>query len=162
MSFSQPCFTNVKSVLVVISSKAMLFDPSALRNLISHEYPGAVVFFVSASGKPMGVKGPGHVDLIIDFTEPGARQSLFFARKLRSRGTYVVGRNSGWFVRRKKYDRVYDEVSDRTLPSDYMERERVAQRKVLELAGIPVVKQGGVTPDRSKEIALTLPPMQNR
>lgn len=138
----------------------MLFDPSGLRNLISHAYPGAAVFFISTSGDPVGVEGPRKVDLVIDFTEVGARQSFWFAFTLRSRGTHVVGRSGGFF--RKRYDRILDEAADASLPRDYLERERIVQRKVLEMAGIPVVKQGGVTTDRSKEIALTLPPLQNR
>ena len=162
MSSVNEVFPNVKSVLVVLSSRALAFDPSGLRSLIAHAYPGAAVFFISTSGDSVGVEGPSRVDLVIDFTEPGARQSVFFAIKLRSRGQYVVGRNSGRFYRRKKYDRVYDETGDANLPQDYLDRERAVQKKVLELAGISVVRQGGVTPDLSKEIASELPPFQNR
>lgn len=153
-------FSGVKSVLVVLSSRAMLFDPSSLRNLISHAYPGAAVFFISTSGDSVGVEGPRNVDLILDFTEPGARQGFWFPLRLCSRGTYSVGRKGAFF--RKRYDRLFDEKADSSLSRDYIERERGVQRKVLELAGIPVVKQGGVTLDRSHEIASTLPPLQNR
>lgn len=153
-------FEQVKTVLVVLSSRALAFDMPALRNLITHAYPGAAVFFISTSGDSVGVVGPHRVDLVIDMTEPGAHQSLFFAPKIRSRARYVVGRNAGRFYRRTKYDRVYDEKTDPQLPSDYLEQERWAQRKVLELAGVPVIRQGGVTQDRSKEIALELPPLR--
>ena len=153
-------FEKVKTVLVVLSSRALAFDMPALRNLITHAYPGAAVFFISTSGDPVGVEGPHRVDLVIDMTEPGAHQGLFFAPKIRGRARYVVGRNAGRFYRRSKYDRVYDEKADPQLPTDYLDRERWAQRKVLELAGVPVIRQGGVTQDRSKEIALELPPLR--
>jgi len=157
-------FENVKTVLVVLSSRALSFDMPGLRNLITHAYPGAAVFFISTSGDPVGVEGPHRVDLAIDMTEPGAHQGWFFAPKIRSRARNVVGRNAGRFYRRKKYDRVYDEVADAKtdsqFPKDYLEQERWAQRKVLELAGVPVIRQGGVTQDRSKEIALELPPLR--
>ena len=155
-------FENVHSVLVVLGSKSQAFDQSALRNLITHAYPGAAVFFISTSGDAVGTEGPHRVDLVIDFTQAGARQSKFFAFSMKKRATYTVGRNAGWFFRRKYFDRVYDDASDREMPKDYLEQERWAQRKVLELAGVPVVMQGGVTPDRGKEIALDLPPMQTR
>ncbi|MBC7397403.1 MAG: hypothetical protein H7333_08165 [Bdellovibrionales bacterium] len=160
MTHPQSAFTAVKSVLVVLSSRAMLFDPSGLRNLISHAYPGAAVFFISTSGDPVGVEGPRNVDLILDFTEPGARQGFWFAFRLRGRGTHVVGRSGAYF--RKRYDRLLNEKTDDSLPKDYLERERIIQRKMLELAGIQVVKQGGLTQDRSKDIASQLPPLQNR
>lgn len=160
MNPSASIFSNVKSVLVVLSSRAMLFDQSGLRNLIGHAYPGAAVFFISTSGDPVGVEGPRKVDLALDFTEPGARQSFFFAAKMRGRASHVVGRTGSFF--RKRYDRVFDEKADSSLPRDYLERERAIQRHLLELAGISVVKQGGVTLDSSKDIASQLPPLQNR
>jgi hypothetical protein len=155
-------FQNVKSVLVVLSSQSMAFDLSALRNFITHSYPGSAVFFISTSGDPVGVSGPNQVDLIIDFTRPGSRQGMFFASKMRRRGNYVTGRVTSGIFGRKRYDRLYDEAKDASLPKDYMERERVIQRKVLEMSGIEIVKQGGVTVDHGKDIALSLPPMQNR
>ncbi len=147
-------FKDVKSVLVVLSSGAQAFDQPALRKLITLTYPGAAVFFVTTSGGAMGVAGPNRVDLVIDFTKPGARQSMFFARGMRNRGAQTVGRNAGWFYRRKHYDRVFDESSDPARPADFNDSEVWAQRKVLELAGVAIVHQGGVMPDRSKEIAL--------
>jgi hypothetical protein len=153
-------FQNVKTVLVVLSSRGLAFDMPALRNLITHAYPGAAVFFISTSGDAVGVEGPNRVDLAIDMTEPGAHQSMFFAMKIRGRAKNVVGRMAGRFYRRSKYDRVYDAKTDSEIPKDYLESERWAQRKVLELAGVPVIRQGGVTQDRSKEIALELPPLR--
>jgi hypothetical protein len=161
MSPLDSAFNGIKSVLVVLSSKAMTLDPSALRNLINHAYPGAAVFFVSVSGDPLGVAGPHRVDLVIDFTEPGARQSFWFPNRMRSRGRHVVGRKAG-MLRSLRYDRVYDASIDAGVPGDYLEAERWVQRKVLELAGVPMVRHGGVTRDLSKDIALTLPPFQNR
>ena len=160
MNSSPSIFPSVKSVLVVLSSRAMLFDQSGLRNLISYAYPGAAVFFISTSGDPVGVEGPRKVDLLVDFTEPGARQSFLFAFKMRGLASHTVGRKGSYF--RKRYDRIFDEKADAGLPRDYLERERVIQRKLLELAGISVVKQGGVTLDSSKDIASQLPPLQNR
>ena len=93
-------FPAVKSVLVVFSSRAQAFDASALRSLITHAYPSAAVFFISTTGDSVGVEGPNHVDLVIDFTPRGARQSLCFARSLRKRAKFAVGRDSGWFYRR--------------------------------------------------------------
>ncbi|MBU6152859.1 MAG: hypothetical protein KGP28_01030 [Bdellovibrionales bacterium] len=162
MSHAEAPFSGVKTVLVVISSKAMAFDQGGLRNLITHAYPGAVVFFVSVSGDPVGVAAPTKVDLVIDFTEPGARQSKWFAPSMRRTGKFVVGRKSGWFYRKSKYDRIYDSATDANLPKDYLESEAWAQKRVLELSGVPVVRHGGVTQDLSKEIASMLPPIQSR
>jgi hypothetical protein len=150
----------VKTTLVVLSSKAQLFDMPGLQNLIQHAYPNSAVFFISTSGHAMGVEAPQHVDLLIDFTPPGARQSAFFAFRARGRATRAVGRNVGWFFRKSRYDQIYHDAADPDRPRDFIESERWAQRKVLELAGVHVVRQGGVTADRSKEIALDLPPMQ--
>ena len=153
-------FENIKSVLVVLSSKSMAFDMPALRNLITHAYPDAAVFFISPSGDALGTEPPVRVDLAIDFTPPHARQSFFFARSLKSRARNTVGRNAGWFFRKKNFTRVYDaqmDVSSGNMPKDYLESERYVQHKVLELAGVTVVKQGGVGLDRSKYIAQELP-----
>lgn len=149
---NQGAFSGVKTVLVVLSSRAMTIDQAGLRNLISHAYPGSAVFFVSTSGDPVGVKCTRQIDLLIDFTEPGARQPFFFAFTMRRRARYAIGRRVGW-VRKNRYTEVYDHTSDSTRPRDYLESERHAQRKVLELAGVPVIRHGGVTPDRSKDIA---------
>ena len=162
MSHDLHPFEGVKSVLVVLSSRSMAFDQAALRNHIHHAYPGAAVFFVSVSGDAVGVKAPSRVDLVIDFTEPKARQSLWFAPRMRGQGRFVVGRVKGLFFRKSRHDRVYDQKADGSVPQDYLESERWAQKKVLELAGVPVSRQGGVTLDLSKEIASSLPPLQSR
>ncbi|NDF15333.1 hypothetical protein EB061_08440 [bacterium] len=161
MGSLEPVFSGIKSVLVVLSSKAMTLDSSALRNLINHSYPGVAVFFVSVSGDPVGVPAPHKIDLVIDFTEPKARQSLWFPRRMRSRGRFVVGRKTG-LRGAFGYDRVYDVSVDPAVPRDYLDAERWAQRKVLELAGVPMIRHGGVTEDLSKEIARNLPPLQGR
>jgi hypothetical protein len=145
-------FNGVKSVLVVLSSRSMAFDQGGLRNLITHAYPGAAVFFVSTSGDPVGVAGPKQVDLVVDLTPPGARQNPFLPLSFRGRGRFVVGRRSGWFYRRSRYDRIYDESADASIPRDYLEAEAHAQRRVLELSGVALVRHGGTTPDRSKDI----------
>ena len=151
MSVGQSPFPGIKSVLVVLSSRAMAYDAPALRNLISRSYPGAAVFFITVSGDALGVSGPGKVDLTIDFTEPKARQSLWFAPRIRSRSRHAVGRKRGWY-RKSKYDRIYDEFSDSGRPSDFLASEQWTQRKVLEAAGVHVARQGGTTPDLAKEI----------
>ena len=153
-------FSNIKSVLVVLSSRSMAFDLSALRNFISHSYPGSAVFFISTSGDPLGVSGPRQVDLVIDFTRPGSRQPWFFASRMKRHARHTVGRGKKGGFGRGGYDRLFNEAEDASLPSDYLDRERAIQRKVLELAGIEIVCQGGVTEDLSKDIALKLPPMQ--
>ena len=158
-------FENVKTVLVVLSSQAQAFDMPALRNLITHAYAGTAVFFYSTSGQAMGAEPPSHVDLVIDFTPPQARQARFFAYNMKNRSRFTVGRNTGWFYRRKRYDRVFDERNPKishAAPTDYIQKETWAQRSVLELAGVPVIRQGGVVQDRGKDIALELPPLQQR
>jgi hypothetical protein len=155
-------FSNIKSVLVVLSSRSMAFDLSGLRNFISHSYPGSAVFFITTSGDSLGVTGPRQVDLVIDFTRPGSRQPLFFASRMKRHSRFSVGRGKKGGFGRGTYHRLFDEMADASLPTDYLDRERVIQRKVLELAGVEIVRQGGVTEDLSKDIALKLPPMQNR
>jgi hypothetical protein len=154
--------TAPKTALVVLSSKAQLFDMPSVHNFIQHSFPGCAVFFVSTSGDAMGVPPPAHVDLLIDFTPPGARQSFRLPWKWRAMANRAVGRDAGLFVRKARYDQIYFEAADRDRPHDFLDAERWAQRKVLELAGVQVVRQGGVTPDRSKEIALELPPMSGQ
>src|SRR4051794_26183859 len=72
---------DVRTVLVVLSAAGMVFDIEALRQKIHLTYKGAAVFFISAMGKPVGATAPRKVDLLIDFTGPGQRQGLFYARK---------------------------------------------------------------------------------
>ncbi len=154
-------FTGVRTVLIVLSAKAMVLDVEALRQKSLLAYPDAAVFFMTTSGKPIGVYSPQSVDLLVDFTGPGQRQGWFFAKKLRKMAKFAVGRNAGLF-RKKIYDRVFDEKSKKQkIPKDYLEHERFVQKQVLALAGVPVIPAGGTTADRSKSIALELPPLAN-
>ncbi|HTL11882.1 MAG TPA: hypothetical protein VL588_05315 [Bdellovibrionota bacterium] len=150
----------VRTVLVVLSAKGMVFDVEALRHRILAVYPDSAIFFRSTSGKPLGVASPQSVDLLVDFTGPGQRQGWFYSRKLRRMAKFAVGRNAGLF-RKRIYDRVFDEAGPvaSSLPSDFLAREGVAQREVLALGGIAVVPTASVTEDRSKTIALHLPPL---
>jgi hypothetical protein len=150
----------VRTVLVVLSSRGMVFDTESLREKILLSYPQAAVFFLNTLGKPKGPAAPRQIDLLIDFTGPGQRQSLFLAKKLRRMARVTVGRNAGFF-RKKIYDRVFDEKAQAaTLPKERLQLERVVQRALLEMAGIPVVQAGPTLADLGKSIALSLPPMQ--
>lgn len=148
-------FPNVKSVLIVLSSKAMCFDMFSLKNFIAQSYPGAAVAFMSTSGDFVGAEAPLPVDLLIDLTPPSARQGFFFARKLKSISKYQVGRDSGWFFRKKFYTRIFDEKLEAMqglLPKDMIAQERYVQRKVMALAGLDMRVHGGVVPDLSRDI----------
>lgn len=154
--------TGVKFVLVVLSSRGMVFDREALRYQILLAYPDAIIFFQAASGKPVGTHAPDQVDLLIDFTGPGQREGWFQARKLRRRARVIVGRNAGLF-RKRIYDRVFDERAPSVrsqVPQEMLQRERVVQKKVLALAGVGFVQAGETPTDRSKSIALELPGMR--
>lgn len=147
----------VKMVLVVLSSRGMTFDCSSLQNQILSAYPDALVFFQSTSGKAMGATPPSRVDLLIDFTGPRQRQGWFYARKLKRSCRVAVGRNAGLF-RKGLYDRIFDEFDPKwKLPVDLLERERFAQKKVLELAGIGVIRPSETPKDRGKIVPLDLP-----
>lgn len=147
----------VKIVLVVLSSRGMTFDCSSLQNQILSAYPDALVFFQSTSGKPMGATPPAQVDLLIDFTGPRQRQGWFYARKLKRLCRVTVGRNAGLF-RKGLYDRIFDEFDSKwKLPADLLDRERFAQKKVLELAGIGVIRPSETPKDRGKIVPLDLP-----
>jgi hypothetical protein len=150
----------VRTVLVVLSAKGMVFDLEALRQKILLSYPDSTVFFLTTLGKPVGPPPPRQVDLLIDFTGPGQRQGWFFARKLRRMARAAVGRNAGLF-RKRIYDKIYDEKApDSKLSADVLERERQVQRRILNLSGVAFVQYGDTPPDRGKSIALELPPMQ--
>jgi hypothetical protein len=149
----------VKTVLIVISARGMVFDIESLRQKVLLSYPEAAVFFRTTLGKPIGALAPERVDLLIDFTGPRQRQGLFYARKLRKMARVAVGRNAGLF-RKKLYDRVYDEKAQlASLPVDLLKRERIVQRFVLEMAGVAFVPMGDVPPDRGKITPLELPPL---
>ena len=150
----------VRTVLVVLSAKGMVYDLSALRQKIVLAYPDATIFFQTTSGKAIGALVPESVDLLVDFTGPGARQGMFYAKKLRRRARFAVGRNSGFF-RKKIYDRIFDEIEmESEIPQELLQKERFVQKKILNLAGVAFTYAGETPPDRGKTIALELPSMQ--
>ncbi len=147
----------VKLILIVLSSRGMVYDIESLRQKVLLSYPDAAVFFQTTDGKPVGTAAPKSVDLLIDFTGPRQRQAMFHALGLKRRARFTVGRNSGMF-RKKVYDRIYDEMSDPgNMPEELLKRERFVQKQVLNLAGIAFVQAGEVSPDLGKSIALELP-----
>jgi hypothetical protein len=150
----------VRTVLVVLSARGMVFDSHALRQKILHTYKDAAVFFQTTDGQAAGAAAPKQVDLLIDFTGPGSRQGLFAARKYRAASRVAVGRNSGLF-RKKIYDRVFDEKEKaRSLAKDVLERERQVQKEVLAMAGVPLSQTADAMADQSDSIALGLPSMK--
>ncbi len=150
----------VKFVLVVLSSKGMVFDLGALRQRIVQAYSDSMIFFQTSSGKALGPVAPHKVDLLIDFVGPGQRQGFFHANCLRRRARFAVGRHAGCF-RKRIYDRIYDEFgNDSTCPSELLQRERYVQKQVLALAGVLFIPNAEPTSDRSKTIALELPNLQ--
>jgi hypothetical protein len=146
---------NVKSILVIFSSRSVAFDIDSLKQKIKMSYPEAKVYFESTLAYPMGERAPEKLDLVIDFTGPGQRHKWFYARKLRSRARVTVGRNA-WFFREHIYDRIFNE-QEHELPEDLLAREKFVQKEVLELAGVPVSTQGTLGADLSKKIATKLP-----
>lgn len=146
----------IRTILVVLSSRGMVFDTESMKKQILLSYPDATVFFRNTRGKPIGLETPHKVDLLIDFTGPGQRQWIFLPRTFRSMSKTAVGRNCGFF--RGGYDRVFDEKKSDT-PGDLLARERYVQKKVLALAGITIAQKGETPPDRGQSIALELPPM---
>jgi len=156
-------FPEVHIVLVVLSAAGLVLDIPSLTQQIHFAYPKASVHFVTTNGKHLGSEGtdaPLEADLVIDLTGPHQRQSWFFAKKLRQRAKFVVGRDAGLF-RKKIYDRVFNEKSELIEPSDPLIREREVQKKVLALAGVPWVPSGCATPDLAETIALELPPLKH-
>ena len=152
--------SSVKFVLVVLSARGIVYDMEALRQKIQVSYPDAAVFFQTTYGRPVGLKAPDQVDLLIDFTGPGQRQKFFYARTLKKKSRFAVGRNAGFF-RKKIYDRVFDELDiGNSVPTELLARERFVQKRVLNLAGIAMVQSGETPPDRGKTIALELPGMK--
>jgi hypothetical protein len=154
----------VRTVLVVLSAKGMVYDIESLRQKILLSYPDSTVFFLTTLGKPVGSLPPRQVDLLIDFTGSGQRQGWFYARKLRRMARVAVGRNAGLF-RKRIYDKIFDEKSpdpalEKLAASDVLERERQVQKRILNLSGVAFVQYGDTPPDRGKSIALELPPMQ--
>jgi hypothetical protein len=155
-------FAGVRTVLVVLSSSGMAFDIDGFRGRIHSSYPEAAVFFVTTRGKPLGAAAQGHVDLVIDLTGPGQRQQPLFARSIRSKARFTVGRSVGFF-RKRIYDRVFDEKSAESLRQlqslHPLAREHEVQRRVLALAGVASAPHAESAVDRGKSIALDLPPL---
>lgn len=150
--------SGVRTILVVLSSRAMVFDTESLKRQILFSYPDATIFFRTTMGKPIGPRSPHQVDLLIDLTGPRERQWIFIPRALRRMAKTAVGRNAGFF--RGNYDRIFDEKATGVdLPGDLFARERYVQREVLALAGIALSQKGETPPDRGQTIALELPPM---
>lgn len=141
----------VKDILVIMSSRGVVFDDESLKQKILLTYPSAKVYFMSTLGIPMGEKPPQKIDLLIDFTGPGQRHKWLLARKLRSRTRVCVGRTAGLF-REFIYDRIFDETKVH-LPKDLLEKERFVQKTVLELAGVPLSQKGTPGEDQGKTIA---------
>jgi hypothetical protein len=152
---------NVKTVLVVLSGRAVAFDDASLRQKIRLTYPDAKVYFMTTEAHSMGEKIPAgaKIDLVIDFTGPGHRHKWLWARKLRARARVCVGRPAGLF-REHIYDRLSTELDRKDLPKDVLERERQIQREVLALAGVPVSHKGNSVADQGRTIASRLPPLR--
>jgi hypothetical protein len=155
-------FAGVRTVLVVLSSAGMAYDVDGFRGRIHSAYPEAAVFFMTTRGKALGAHAQGHVDLLLDLTGPGQKQGIFFARSLRSKARFTVGRNVGLF-RKRIYDRTFDEfaaeVASRLQAMSMLAREHEAQRQVLALAGVSAAPHAESSEDRGKSIALDLPPL---
>jgi len=150
--------SGVRTILVVLSSRAMVFDTESLKTQILLSYPDATVFFRSTHGNAIGPATPHRVDLLIDLTGPRERQWIFIPRSLRSMAKAAVGRNAGFF--RGSYDRIFDEkAAGSAVPGDLFEKERFVQKKVLALAGVALSQKSDTPPDRGKTIALDLPPL---
>lgn len=145
----------VKTVLVALSGRGMVYDMEAMRQKIIATYPASAIFFVTPLGLPVGAEAPARVDLLIDLIGPGQRQKWFLSKKLRSKSGFAVGRDSGLF-RKKIYDRIISEPTDVT---DYLGKERIAQKEVFALAGIAMTHHARPGKDRGHDIALTLPPL---
>lgn len=148
---------DVRSVLVVFSSKAVVFDKEALKQKIIWAYPEAKIYFMNPVGKPIGEKPPSRVDLVLDFTSPRQHGAWFLSKRMSRIGRVTVGRNAGLF-RKGDYDRIVDEkAKGAKLPKDLLDRERYVQKEVLSLAGIPLAQMGEPPPDFGQSIALKLP-----
>lgn len=148
--------SSIKTVLIVLSARALAFDRESLSSKVKAAYPGSQVFFVSTLAKAIGDVAPEQIDLVIDFTGPRQRHKWFFARKLRSRAKYLIGRNAGFF-RPYSYDKIFDEFVEPGVPEDPVHKERFVQTRILECVGIPVTQRGSLLQDASHDIALELP-----
>jgi hypothetical protein len=153
---------HVRTILVVLSGRAIVYDDASLRQKISLTYPEAKIYFMTTKAYALGEKLPASakIDLLIDFTGPGDRHKWLWARQLRSRSRVCVGRPAGLF-REHIYDRLSTELKIKNLPHDVLERERLVQREVLALAGVPISHKGNSGTDLGKSIASRLPPLRN-
>ena len=144
----------VRTVLVVLSGRSVVYDDASLRQKIQLTYPDAKIYFMTTDAFPLGEKLPASakIDLLIDFTGPGHKHKWLWSRSLRSRARVCVGRPAGFF-REFIYDRVYPESKRTDLPRDVIERERIVQKEVLALAGVPLSHQGAVGTDLGRVIA---------
>ncbi|MBS1961653.1 MAG: hypothetical protein JST04_05525 [Bdellovibrionales bacterium] len=151
---------NVRTILVVLSGRAIVYDDASLRQKIQLTYPDAKIYFMTTEAYALGEKLPGSakIDLVIDFTGPGHRHKWLWARKLRARARVCVGRPAGLF-REHIYDRLSTELQRKDLPRDVLDRERLIQREVLALAGVPLSHKGNSGADQGKTIASRLPPL---
>ena len=138
----------------------MAGDPDlATTKLLLEALPDAGADIIEL-GIPYGEAAPSEIDLLIDFTGPRQRHKWFLARRLRSHARVTIGRNAGIF-RQYIYDRVYDEFANKAeVPRDVLARERFVQKKLLEMAGIPISTQGELGPDLGRKIAVDLPPLK--
>ncbi len=145
---------NVRIVLVVLSGRSVVYDDASLRQKIQLTYPDAKIYFMTTDAYPLGEKLPksAKIDLLIDFTGPGHKHKWLWSRSLRSMARVCVGRPAGFF-REFIYDRVYPESKQTNLPRDVIERERIVQREVLAMAGVPLSHQGTVGSDLGRVIA---------
>lgn len=145
---------NVRTILVVLSGRSIVYDDASLRQKIQLTYPDAEVYFMSTQAYPLGKKLPSgaKIDLLIDFTGPGHRRKWFWARTLRARTRVCVGRAAGFF-REFIYDRVFKESDRNDLPHDLIDRERFVQKEVLALAGVPLSPKGSLGADLQKKLA---------
>lgn len=145
---------NVRTILVILSARAVVFDDASLRQKIHLTYPEAAVYFMTTKAYAFGKVLPSNakIDLLIDFTGPGQRHKWFWARQLRGISRVCVGRTAGFF-REFIYDRVFKEVDLKELPRDMLNRERFVQREVLALAGVPLSPKGNLGTDLQKTIA---------
>jgi hypothetical protein len=151
---------DVRTILVVMSSFAVAFDRDAMVQKLLLVYPDSAVFFKTTSGKAIGSACPEKVDLLVDLTGPGQRQGWFYSKKLRRMARFAVGRNAGLF-RKKIYNKVFNEKQNGLpLPRELVLKEHFVQNKVFELVGVSMASSANVTLDRSKSVALSLPPLK--
>ncbi len=144
----------VKTIFVVLSGRSIVYDDASLRQKIQLTYPGSKIYFATTDASPLGEKLPASakIDLLIDFTGPGHKHKWLWSRTLRSRARVCVGRPAGFF-REFIYDRVFPESKHTDLPKDVFERERIVQREVLAMAGVPLSQKGQMGSDLGRTIA---------